>query len=96
VVNTFFTSSLYFLPALHTGQYWVDGYNANTGKDDWKFSDNTLVPMDKHFWKHDAPNDGNGVSVCFRMVRHSTDELGDHRFDDKDCSEKFGYICEQN
>jgi hypothetical protein len=96
VVNTFITSLFCFLPALNTGQYWVDGYNANTGIDYWTFSDDTLVPMNKHFWKDNAPNDGDGVSVCFRMVRHSWDELGDHRFDDYQCLGMFGYICEQN
>ncbi|XP_060556980.1 uncharacterized protein LOC132717511 [Ruditapes philippinarum] len=83
-------------PALNSYQYWVDGFNAQTGIDDWKFSDGTLVPMDKHFWKYIAPNEMTGAPNCFRMVRHSWDEIGDHRFDDKTCSEPFGYICEQN
>ncbi|XP_060578367.1 uncharacterized protein LOC132735442 [Ruditapes philippinarum] len=83
-------------PGLNTGQYWVDGYNERNNVDEWKFSDDTLVPMDKHFWKEHAPNEKEGDPFCIRMVRHSGDEIGDHRFDDTKCSNTFGYICEQN
>jgi hypothetical protein len=74
----------------------VDGYNERNGEDDWKFSDGTLVPMGKHFWKDHAPNGIIGAPSCFRMVRRSSDEIGDHRFDDYQCSRTIGYICEQN
>jgi hypothetical protein len=84
------------LSGLNTGQYWVDGYNERNNVDEWKFSDDTLVPMDKHFWKEHAPNEKEGDPFCIRMVRHSGDEIGDHRFDDTKCSKTFGYICEQN
>jgi hypothetical protein len=52
--------------------------------------------MNKHFWKQHAPNYQTGSPSCFRMVRHNADEIGDHRFDDYQCSGHFGYICEEN
>ncbi|XP_060608486.1 uncharacterized protein LOC132760515 [Ruditapes philippinarum] len=83
-------------PGLNTGQYWVDGYNERNKVDDWKFSDDTLVPMGKHFWKDKAPNGQKGDPSCMRMVRHSDDRIGDHRFDDIECWKTFHFICEQN
>jgi hypothetical protein len=73
------------------GQYWIDGSNLGAAdyyaSDAWRFSDNTVMPMDYNFWSPGMP-DYAGYHHCVRI----TTSL---KFNDYSCDHSFLYICEQ-
>ncbi|XP_060556973.1 uncharacterized protein LOC132717505 [Ruditapes philippinarum] len=77
-------------PAYTGGQYWIDGSNIGAAdyhaSDAWRFSDNTVMPMDNNFWSQNMP-DNAGSHHCVRIKNL--------KFNDYSCFVNYRYICEQ-
>jgi hypothetical protein len=88
--NQFHQLFLIAFEAYTGGQYWIDGSNIGAAdyhaSDAWRFSDNTVMPMDNNFWSQNMP-DNAGSHHCVRIKNL--------KFNDYSCSVNYRYICEQ-